>query len=207
MWTGSMAGQLAKQLYKCKVIGSCGGPQKCEVVKTKFGFDNVIDYRTTPDKESLKAALKVWGACMCVCVTFVSAHSPYGLRRRLPRGSTCTSRTSAATSSRRPSRACAPKVRARLSLMFACFLVVCVFHSGVAGMLMRLRMVWCAGRIAVCGGISEYSKDKTANVSFNPLAMVYTSQRIEGALLSSVSCVILVCLSVCLCLSACDLFS
>ena len=53
-----LVGQLAKKLYNCTVIGSCGGPAKCELVKSKYGFDHAIDYKTTPDAASLRAALK-----------------------------------------------------------------------------------------------------------------------------------------------------
>jgi NADPH-dependent curcumin reductase CurA len=42
---GSMVGQLAKQVYGCTVIGSCGGPAKCALVKDKFGFDHAVDYK------------------------------------------------------------------------------------------------------------------------------------------------------------------
>jgi NADPH-dependent curcumin reductase CurA len=36
------------------------------------------------------------------------------------------------------------------------------------------------GRIAVCGGISEYNRGEYAGVSINPLQMIYTEQRVEG---------------------------
>ena len=55
---GSLVGQLAKKIYGCKVIGSCGGPKKCANLIEKFGFDHAIDYKTLPDKDSLVAALK-----------------------------------------------------------------------------------------------------------------------------------------------------
>jgi NADPH-dependent curcumin reductase CurA len=55
---GSLVGQLAKQMFNCTVIGSCGGPEKCALIKEKFGFDYAIDYKTIPDAEALKAALK-----------------------------------------------------------------------------------------------------------------------------------------------------
>jgi NADPH-dependent curcumin reductase CurA len=40
------------------------------------------------------------------------------------------------------------------------------------------------GRIAVCGGISQYSVKEPEMHSFNPMSMVYTQQRIEGFLCS-----------------------
>lgn len=42
---GGMVGMLAKQLYGCRVIGSCGGPEKGRLVMEKFGFDAVVDYK------------------------------------------------------------------------------------------------------------------------------------------------------------------
>lgn len=54
---GSMVGQLAKNLFNCKVIGSCGGPAKVALAKEKFGFDECIDYKTIKTKEEMVAAL------------------------------------------------------------------------------------------------------------------------------------------------------
>lgn len=36
------------------------------------------------------------------------------------------------------------------------------------------------GRIAVCGGISQYNKTESDKLKINPLQMIYTFQRIEG---------------------------
>lgn len=36
------------------------------------------------------------------------------------------------------------------------------------------------GRIAVCGGISQYNDAQVITNSINPLKMIYTAQRIEG---------------------------
>ena len=55
---GSLVGMLAKNVYDCTVIGSCGGPEKCALIKGKFGYDHAIDYKQLHDKEQLKAALK-----------------------------------------------------------------------------------------------------------------------------------------------------
>lgn len=55
---GSLVGQLAKQLFGCTVIGSCGGPEKCKMIKEKFGFDHAIDYKTISSADELKAAIK-----------------------------------------------------------------------------------------------------------------------------------------------------
>lgn len=56
---GGLVGQLAKTLYDCKVIGSCGGAQKCKMIKEEWGFDHAIDYKTlNNNKDELVAALK-----------------------------------------------------------------------------------------------------------------------------------------------------
>jgi len=57
---GSLVGQLAKNIFGCTVIGSCGGPQKCEIVIKELGFDHVIDYKLPENNtlEGLTAALK-----------------------------------------------------------------------------------------------------------------------------------------------------
>lgn len=54
---GSLVGQLAKQLYNCTVIGSCGGPEKCELAKG-FGFDHVIDYKECKSADELAEKLR-----------------------------------------------------------------------------------------------------------------------------------------------------
>ena len=45
-------GQLGKQLYGCKVIGSCGGPAKCKSIVDGYGFDVAIDRKTLPEKDA-----------------------------------------------------------------------------------------------------------------------------------------------------------
>lgn len=55
---GGLVGMLMKQVYDCKVIGSCGGPDKCALIKEKFGFDHAIDYKLYNSEEELTAALK-----------------------------------------------------------------------------------------------------------------------------------------------------
>jgi len=55
---GGLVGQLAKALYDCNVIGSCGGFQKSKMIKEEWGFDHAIDYKTCNSKEDLVAALK-----------------------------------------------------------------------------------------------------------------------------------------------------
>lgn len=55
---GGLVGMIAKNVYGCKVIGSCGGPAKCAMIKEKYGFDHAIDYKTINDAAGLIAALK-----------------------------------------------------------------------------------------------------------------------------------------------------
>lgn len=55
---GSLVGMLAKNVYNCKTIGSCGGPEKVALIKDMFGYDHAIDYKTVKNKDELKAALK-----------------------------------------------------------------------------------------------------------------------------------------------------
>ena len=54
---GALVGQIAKHQYGCKVIGTAGGPAKCELLK-KMGFDSAIDYKTCDGMESLQAAIR-----------------------------------------------------------------------------------------------------------------------------------------------------
>ncbi len=51
---GSMVGQIGKT-FGCKVIGIAGSDEKASLLKSKFGFDGAINYKTTPD---MKAAIK-----------------------------------------------------------------------------------------------------------------------------------------------------
>jgi NADPH-dependent curcumin reductase CurA len=55
---GSLVGMIAKNIYDCKVIGSAGGPEKCALIKEKFGFDHAIDYKKCNSADELNAALK-----------------------------------------------------------------------------------------------------------------------------------------------------
>lgn len=57
---GGMVGMIAKNVYGCTVIGSAGGPEKCNLVTKKFGFDHCIDYKTcNSTKDFIKAIRKV----------------------------------------------------------------------------------------------------------------------------------------------------
>eukprot|EP00662_Eupelagonemidae_sp_cell21_P046888 gene46888-51070_t len=42
---GQLVGQIAKKVYGCITVGSAGGPEKCALLKEKFGFDHAIDYK------------------------------------------------------------------------------------------------------------------------------------------------------------------
>ena len=83
---GSVAGQLAK-IKGCRVIGSAGSAEKVAYLKETLGFDAAFSYRDGPVRELL------------------------GRRRRT--GSTCTSTTSAATTSRPRSNRCATSAGSR----------------------------------------------------------------------------------------------
>ena len=45
---GSVVGQIGK-IMGCKVVGITGSDKKVELLKSKFKFDNAINYKTTPD--------------------------------------------------------------------------------------------------------------------------------------------------------------
>jgi NADPH-dependent curcumin reductase CurA len=55
---GGMVGMLAKSMYNCTTIGSCGGESKCATIKEKYQFDHAVDYKACADKEALKAAVR-----------------------------------------------------------------------------------------------------------------------------------------------------
>jgi hypothetical protein len=50
---GSVAGQIAK-LKGCRVVGSAGSDEKCQVVTGEFGFDACFNYKTTRPFAGLK---------------------------------------------------------------------------------------------------------------------------------------------------------
>lgn len=55
---GGMVGMLAKSLFQCTVIGSCGGPDKARFIREKYGFDHAIDYKAAGSREDLIEALR-----------------------------------------------------------------------------------------------------------------------------------------------------
>ncbi|CAN5350121.1 NADP-dependent oxidoreductase [soil metagenome] len=53
---GVVVGQLAK-IAGCRVVGIAGSEEKIQLLKDKFGFDETINYKTTPDmKQAIAAA-------------------------------------------------------------------------------------------------------------------------------------------------------
>lgn len=55
---GGMVAQIAKNVLGCKVIGSCGGPEKVALCVEKLGLDGAVDYKKCGSREELSAALK-----------------------------------------------------------------------------------------------------------------------------------------------------
>jgi NADPH-dependent curcumin reductase CurA len=55
---GGLVGQIAKNEYGCKVIGSCGGPEKGKLILDNYGFDAHVDYKKAEDGDALSAMLK-----------------------------------------------------------------------------------------------------------------------------------------------------
>jgi NADPH-dependent curcumin reductase CurA len=52
---GIVVGQIAK-IQGCHVVGIAGSDEKTRLLKTEFGFDNAINYKTTPDMNKAIAA-------------------------------------------------------------------------------------------------------------------------------------------------------
>ena len=53
---GSVAGQIGK-IMGCKVVGIVGTDEKADLLKTKFGYDAAINYKTTPHMKAAIAKL------------------------------------------------------------------------------------------------------------------------------------------------------
>jgi NADPH-dependent curcumin reductase CurA len=121
---GGLVGMLAKALYGCKVIGSCGGDEKCEILKNFYGFDHAIDYKKAhDDKDEL--------------VKMIQEHAPDGID---------------------------------------------MYFENVGGVHYEaaLQLLKTHGRIAVCGAISEYNKEKPENLHVPLWPCIYKRLRIEG---------------------------
>ena len=122
---GSLVGMIAKNVVGCKVVGSCGGEEKCKRISE---FATAIDYKKSANTEELKTALKVV--------------APEGID---------------------------------------------MYFDNVGGMHFEaaFQSLRTGGRIAVCGGISQYNSGiglGGGGLTINPLQMIYTCQRIEGFL-------------------------
>lgn len=50
---GSAVGQIAKLLGASSVVGSAGSEEKIELLKSKYGFDDVVNYKDAPIREQL----------------------------------------------------------------------------------------------------------------------------------------------------------
>lgn len=53
---GSVVGQLAK-LHGCRAVGIAGGAEKCALVKSEFGFDDCVDYKSASFAGNLARAV------------------------------------------------------------------------------------------------------------------------------------------------------
>jgi NADPH-dependent curcumin reductase CurA len=53
---GSIVGQIGK-IIGCKVVGIAGTDEKIDLLKTKFGYDQAINYKSTPDMKATIAEL------------------------------------------------------------------------------------------------------------------------------------------------------
>jgi NADPH-dependent curcumin reductase CurA len=53
---GSLAGQIARLKGAARVVGSAGGPEKADLLTSRFGFDAAIDYRAGDLRGQLEAA-------------------------------------------------------------------------------------------------------------------------------------------------------
>jgi NADPH-dependent curcumin reductase CurA len=62
---GSLAGQMARILGARRVVGIAGGPAKCRLAESRYGYDTCIDYRAVADLgQAVRAALPE-GADLC----------------------------------------------------------------------------------------------------------------------------------------------
>ncbi|KLU90996.1 NADP-dependent leukotriene B4 12-hydroxydehydrogenase [Magnaporthiopsis poae ATCC 64411] len=54
--TGSVVGQMAKNIFGARVVGLAGGADKCRWLKEELGFDEAIDYKAADFKERFAEA-------------------------------------------------------------------------------------------------------------------------------------------------------
>ena len=72
---GSVAGQIAK-IYDCHVAGSVGSDEKVELAKSEFGYDEVINYKTSDSLPKAVAAACPDGINECWPRTCSKLESP-----------------------------------------------------------------------------------------------------------------------------------
>ncbi len=53
---GSLVGQIARLKGASRVVGSAGGPEKCQWLTDDLGFDAAVDYKATPIRDGLREA-------------------------------------------------------------------------------------------------------------------------------------------------------
>jgi len=54
---GTAVGQFARLLGATKMFGSAGGPEKCELIKQKYGFDDALDYKNEPIRDQVNRVI------------------------------------------------------------------------------------------------------------------------------------------------------
>lgn len=54
---GTAVGQFARLLGARKVFGSAGGPEKCELILQKYGFDEAMDYKKEPIRDQVNRVI------------------------------------------------------------------------------------------------------------------------------------------------------
>lgn len=59
---GTAVGQFARLLGANKVYGSAGGPEKCQLLTSKYGFDEAIDYKASPIRQQVNEIIGNDGA-------------------------------------------------------------------------------------------------------------------------------------------------
>lgn len=59
---GSAAGQFARLLGANKIYGSAGGSEKCQLLTSKYGFDQAIDYKAAPIRQQVNEIIGDDGA-------------------------------------------------------------------------------------------------------------------------------------------------
>ena len=74
-----MVGQIAKQVFDCTVVGSAGGPDKCEYVCEAFGFDHCVDYKTcnsTKDMVQSRCLVRIYMPAIDRSLSLLADYGP-----------------------------------------------------------------------------------------------------------------------------------